>query len=77
MDEIQQLYGLQEGEIDFSRGLNQAIGYKPFVQHLQGLHSYEEAVALTKLHTRQYAKRQVAWFRTKFLEKAKGIEGEE
>jgi tRNA dimethylallyltransferase len=41
----------------------QAIGYKEIVLHLSGALSIEEAVALVKQRTRNYAKRQVTWFK--------------
>lgn len=39
------------------------IGYKELVGHLKGKTSYREAVEMIKLHTRQYAKRQMTWFK--------------
>ncbi|RJP33969.1 MAG: tRNA (adenosine(37)-N6)-dimethylallyltransferase MiaA [Candidatus Omnitrophota bacterium] len=44
----------------------QAIGYKECVAHLQGDLSYKEAVEQTITGTRQYAKRQMTWFRRQF-----------
>lgn len=40
------------------------IGYKEFLPYLDGEISYEEAVSKFKQHTRNYAKRQLSWFRT-------------
>lgn len=40
-----------------------ALGYRHVVRHLGGGLSLEEAAALTKTDTRQYAKRQMTWFR--------------
>lgn len=39
------------------------LGYQEVRQHLAGQCSLEEAIALTVLHTRQFAKRQRTWFR--------------
>jgi len=39
------------------------LGYSEFKQYLNGDHSLTEAIALTVLHTRQFAKRQRTWFR--------------
>ncbi len=39
------------------------LGYAEMRQHLQGEISLEEAIDLTVLHTRQFAKRQRTWFR--------------
>lgn len=41
----------------------QAIGYRQVVEHLRGEHSLAETVKLVKIKTRQYAKRQLTWFR--------------
>jgi tRNA dimethylallyltransferase len=40
-----------------------ALGYRNVLLHLRGGLALEEAVALTKTDTRQYAKRQMTWFR--------------
>ncbi len=41
----------------------QAIGYRQVMEHLRGEHSLAETVELVKIKTRQYAKRQMTWFR--------------
>ena len=41
----------------------QAIGYKEFAAAVRGGGSVEEAAAEVKLRSRQYAKRQLTWFR--------------
>jgi tRNA dimethylallyltransferase len=41
----------------------QTVGYKELFDHLVGNCSLEEAVQRIKIATRQYAKRQVTWFR--------------
>ncbi len=41
----------------------QAIGYRQVVEHLRGERSPEETIALVKTRTRQFAKRQMTWFR--------------
>lgn len=41
----------------------QAIGYRQVVEHLRGERSLEETVELVKVRTRQFAKRQITWFR--------------
>ena len=41
----------------------QAIGYKELLSHLAGECSLEEAVQTIKRRTRNYAKRQLTWFR--------------
>ncbi len=39
------------------------IGYKEMVSYLEGEQSLEKAISLIKQNTRQYAKRQMTWFR--------------
>jgi tRNA dimethylallyltransferase len=40
-----------------------ALGYKYVLRTLKKLIPLEEAMALTKIDTRHYAKRQMTWFR--------------
>jgi tRNA dimethylallyltransferase len=39
------------------------VGYKELFDHLDGNATLSEAVGLIKLHTAQFAKRQLTWFR--------------
>ena len=41
----------------------QAIGYKEMTEHLDGRETLDEAVERIKKNTRNYAKRQLTWFR--------------
>jgi tRNA dimethylallyltransferase len=41
----------------------QALGYRQIVEHLRGERSLAETIELVKLRTRQFAKRQMTWFR--------------
>jgi len=41
----------------------QALGYKEVIVHLRGETTLEETIALVKTRTRQFAKRQLTWFR--------------
>jgi tRNA dimethylallyltransferase len=41
----------------------QAIGYRQVAEHLGGIRSLEETRSLVKLRTRQFARRQMTWFR--------------
>ncbi|SFQ00220.1 tRNA (adenosine(37)-N6)-dimethylallyltransferase MiaA [Salibacterium halotolerans] len=43
----------------------QAIGYKEFFPYFEGRCTFTEAVETLKQHSRQYAKRQLTWFRNK------------
>lgn len=40
-----------------------SIGYKEIADHLDGKISYDQMMALINLRTRQYAKRQLTWFK--------------
>jgi tRNA dimethylallyltransferase len=41
----------------------QAIGYREVVEHLRGERGLAETIELVKIKTRQFAKRQLTWFR--------------
>ena len=41
----------------------QTVGYKELFDYFDGIHSLDVAVNLVKQHTRNYAKRQLTWFR--------------
>ena len=41
----------------------QTVGYKEFFDYFDGKYSREEAIDKIKQHTRNYAKRQVTWFK--------------
>ncbi|MGO3732794.1 MAG: tRNA (adenosine(37)-N6)-dimethylallyltransferase MiaA [Vagococcus sp.] len=44
---------------------SQGIGYKEFFPYFEGSISLEEAIDKVKQHSRQYAKRQLTWFRNR------------
>jgi len=46
-----------------SREAKQALGYVEIIEHLRGERSLPETIALIQLRTRQFAKRQVTWFK--------------
>ena len=60
IDEVRTL--LQSGVPEGCTAM-QAIGYKEFTAALKGEESLERAVEEVKLRSRQYAKRQLTWFR--------------
>ena len=60
LDEIRAL--LASGVPETATSL-QAIGYKEFFSYLRGAASLEEATALCQQRSRNYAKRQLTWFR--------------
>ena len=41
----------------------QAIGYRQVVEHLRGERSLAQTIELVKIRTRQFAKRQLTWYR--------------
>jgi len=58
-----------ETESLLARGLEdnptamQALGYRQVVEHLRGQRGLAETIELVKIRTRQFAKRQLTWFR--------------
>jgi len=49
--------------LEQNRTAMQAIGYRQVVEHLRGERSLPETIELVKIKTRQFAKRQMTWFR--------------
>jgi tRNA dimethylallyltransferase len=58
--ETQQL--LQQGLAQNQTAM-QALGYRQIAEHLRGVRALPETVELVKIRTRQFAKRQMTWFR--------------
>jgi tRNA dimethylallyltransferase len=60
VDETRSLlkHGLEENKFAM-----QAIGYRQVVEHLRGERGLVETIELVKTRTRQFAKRQLTWFR--------------
>jgi len=56
---------LAKQNLDETLPAMKALGVPEILSYLKGETSLDEAVALAKLHTRQYAKRQLTWFRHK------------
>ncbi|MFM7671265.1 MAG: tRNA (adenosine(37)-N6)-dimethylallyltransferase MiaA [Bacteroidota bacterium] len=66
VEDMMEARWLEEAKALFPhRNLNalQTVGYKELFGHLAGNYSLEEAVDRIKIATRQYAKRQMTWFR--------------
>jgi tRNA dimethylallyltransferase len=69
VDEMFQRGLVAETEQLLKRGLAQnktamqALGYRQVIEHLRGERSLADTIALVKLRTRQFAKRQMTWFR--------------
>lgn len=63
LDEVKAIIKkMSPDEIASNRAM-QAIGYKELISYLQGEITYERAVELIKQKSRNYAKRQLTWFR--------------
>ena len=60
---LQEVRGLLASGLPRDATALQAIGYKQFLGVSQGLLTEEQAVEEVKLRSRQYAKRQLTWFR--------------
>ena len=60
---IEEIRGLLDSGIPESATAMQAIGYKEFVDALEGRDSIEAAADSVRQSSRRYAKRQLTWFR--------------
>ncbi|MFQ3549764.1 MAG: tRNA (adenosine(37)-N6)-dimethylallyltransferase MiaA [Armatimonadota bacterium] len=60
---VEEVKRLLDRNIDINLPSMQGLGYKEIVLYLNGSCSLDEAVALLKKNTRQFAKRQYTWFR--------------
>lgn len=60
VEEVRQLRA--SGHV-LGRTARQALGYREVIEYLAGKRSLAETVALVKTRTRQFAKRQLTWFR--------------
>jgi tRNA dimethylallyltransferase len=61
VDEVRRLRRLPR---PLSREASQALGYREIAHHLDGKQSLADTVAEVQLRTRQFAKRQLTWFRS-------------
>jgi tRNA dimethylallyltransferase len=61
VEEVERLRGLPH---PLSREASQALGYREIGEYLVGRRSLSETVSLVQLRTRQFAKRQLTWFRS-------------
>ena len=57
LEEVQSVIGYRE------KTALQTVGYKELFDYIDGNISLEDAVQQIKVHTRQYAKRQMTWFK--------------
>ena len=54
---------IESGKVTFDCQSMQAIGYKEFKEYFDGKISEEYLKEIIKQHTRNYAKRQITWFK--------------
>lgn len=60
VDEVRRLLAAPQ---PISKEAGQALGYKEVVAHLAGKQSLADTITLLQTRTRNFAKRQIAWFR--------------
>jgi tRNA dimethylallyltransferase len=60
---VDETRGLLQRGLEQNQTAMQAIGYRQVVEHLQGERSLAETIGQVKIRTRQFAKRQLTWFR--------------
>lgn len=60
---VEEVRALGRLEKPVSREARQALGYKELFDHLEGQLSLEEAIQQIQTRSRQFAKRQMTWFR--------------
>ena len=61
VDEVRKLLN---GPTPLGRTASQAVGYREVIDHLRGVRELAETIELVKRRTRQFAKRQMTWFRS-------------
>lgn len=62
---LEEVMALREKNLDKNLPVMKAIGVPELISYLNDECSLEEAIKQAKLHTRQYAKRQLTWFRNR------------
>ena len=60
---VEETRSLMERGLTHNKTAMQALGYRQVIEYLRGEHSLSETVDLVKIKTRQFAKRQMTWFR--------------
>jgi tRNA dimethylallyltransferase len=60
---VEETRNLLKHGLDQNKFAMQAIGYRQVVEHLRGERGLVETIELVKIRTRQFAKRQLTWFR--------------
>ncbi len=60
---VKEVETLRKNYTNWSKTAMQAIGYKEVLMYLDGIISFEDAVNKIKQRTRNFAKRQITWFK--------------
>lgn len=60
---VEETRELLQGGLEQNQTAMQALGYRQVIEHLRGEHSLTQTVEVVKIKTRQFAKRQMTWFR--------------
>jgi tRNA dimethylallyltransferase len=60
---VEEVRALRDLPRPLSREAAQALGYKEVMAHLDGQATLEQTISLIQVHSRQFAKRQLTWFR--------------
>lgn len=61
---VDEVRGLLERGASFGRTASQAVGYRETLEFLRGERDLRATIELVKIRTRQFAKRQLTWFRS-------------
>jgi len=61
---VAEVRNLLQLEQPLSRTARQALGYKEVIEHMEGRLSLSEAIERVQRRSRQFAKRQLTWFRS-------------
>ena len=61
---VEEVERLNAASQTWGRTASQAVGYREVREHLAGRLTLDETIALVKTRTRQFAKRQLTWFRS-------------
>ncbi|MDA5193486.1 tRNA (adenosine(37)-N6)-dimethylallyltransferase MiaA [Govanella unica] len=69
---LAEIKALMAQNLDPALPVMKALGVPEFIRHLSGNLSYEDALTFGQTATRQYAKRQLTWFRNQFSDWVSG-----
>lgn len=61
VDEVRRLLS---SPLPLGKTAGQAVGYREVIEHLEGPRGLPETIELVQQHTRQFARRQMTWFRS-------------